>query len=338
MIPLRIRHRRVVIALLVVALTLIGVWTSRSSERLPPAGPVANGPILYARRFVTGTGGIFDEFTSSVYRMTPSGGATQVLLEGDSGTLFYAFAPFRDGQSLLLTRARFRIGTDGVFRLDLAHDTFRKVFSCPGIGCFGTMVPSPDGRRIAVVKGLNVYVMNADGSDLDQLTDCDPPGSRRHPRFSCYIIDGVDWSPDGSRLVFAQQTFRGDGRLFVMNDDGSELHQITECRSRLCFGGARDAFPRWAPNGREIVFEREFNVYAVSPEGTGLRRVTNCPVVHLARKRTCEATSPIWSPDGSLIAFQGMDGIYVMSPDGSGQHQIGSQEAEIKAWMPAEQT
>jgi Tol biopolymer transport system component len=326
--------RRALIALLLVALTGIGVWVTRPADRLPLAEPAANGPILYVRRFITDDTPPFGEFTSAVYRMNPGGEESHLLLDGGTGTLFYAFAPFPDGQSVLLTRAHFRAGTEGVLQLDLAHNTLRKPYSCPGIGCFGTMVPSPDGRRIAVVKGLNVYVMNFNGSDLIQLTRCDPPGTRRHPPDSCYIIDGVDWSPDGSRLVFAQQTFRGFGRLFVMNEDGSDLHQITECQSRLCLGGARDGFPDWAPDGDEIVFHREHNVYAVRPDGTGLRRVTRCPLVHLASKRTCEAEYPIWSPDGSLIAFQGMDGIYLIDPDGGGQRQIGPKGAELRAWMP----
>lgn len=331
---MRSQPRRVFLALLVLALLGIGVWVTRSADRLPPRGPVANGPILYVRTFVTGKGGIFGEFTSTVYRMAPNGDDSHALLGGDTGTFFYAFAPFPDGQALLLTRGRFRIGTDGVFRFDLAENALRKVFSCPGIGCFGTMVPSPDGRRIAVVKGMNVYVMSSDGSDLVQLTHCDPLGTRRHPPDSCYIIDGVAWSPDGSRLVFAQQTFRGVGRLFVMNEDGSDIRQITECQTRLCLGGARDGFPDWAPNGSEILFERGHNVFAIRPEGMGLRRVTHCPSVALASKRTCEAEFPIWSPDGSLIAFQGMDGVYLIDPDGSSQHRLGPLGAELRAWMP----
>jgi hypothetical protein len=344
----RSQSSRVLVGLLVLALLGIVLWTTQSSDSPPVRetvrargarrmGPLANGPILYVRTFVIDRDPPFGHFTSSVYRMTATGEGNHMLLDGGSGTFFYAFAPFPDGESALLTRGQFRVGTDGVFELNPAEGSFHKAFSCPGIGCFGTMVPSPDGREIAVVKGMNVYVMNRDGSDLTQLTHCDPPGTRRHPPDSCYGIDGVAWSPDGSRLVFAQQTFRGVGRLFVMGRDGSDLHQITECESRSCLGGARDAFPSWSPDGSQILFERGFNIYAVSPGGTHLRRVTSCPLVGLAAKRTCEATFPIWSPDGSLIAFQGMDGIYLINPDGSSQQRIGPSEAELRAWMPAPQ-
>src|SRR5215469_8228266 len=53
---------------------------------------------------------------------------------------------------------------------------------------------SPDGRKIAFVSIRNstshIFVMNADGSEVRQLTS--GPGDNIHPM----------WSPDGTRILF----------------------------------------------------------------------------------------------------------------------------------------
>ena len=81
--------------------------------------------------------------------------------------------------------------------------------------------PGPDEERIAFSSDrdgdFDIYVMNVDGTEVEQLTD--DPGRDVEP----------DWSPDGSRIVFASD--RGNDPEFtdiwVMHADGSGKRRLT---------------------------------------------------------------------------------------------------------------
>ena len=78
---------------------------------------------------------------------------------------------------------------------------------------------SPDGSRIAFEsfrdRNHEIYVMNADGSDVIQLTD--NRGFDRSPA----------WSPDGSRIAFDSDR-DGNDEIYVMNADGSGQTNLTK--------------------------------------------------------------------------------------------------------------
>jgi Tol biopolymer transport system component len=71
-----------------------------------------------------------------------------------------------------------------------------------------TPVWSPDGRRIALWDDFAIYVVNADGSGLQRLTQ--------------NAFEGPSWSPDGRKLVFVRSA-----DLWVMNADGSGQRNLT---------------------------------------------------------------------------------------------------------------
>ncbi len=63
----------------------------------------------------------------------------------------------------------------------------------------------------------DVYVMDDDGSNLQQLTDTIVP--ERHPI----------WSPNGRKIVYTAPPAEGQqATLFMMNPDGSHPHRISE--------------------------------------------------------------------------------------------------------------
>ena len=67
---------------------------------------------------------------------------------------------------------------------------------------------SPNGQKIAFdTRELNIFVINPDGSELQQLTYPDPNfrGTSR-----------PDWSPDGRTIAFARNLGGGNTQIWVM--------------------------------------------------------------------------------------------------------------------------
>ena len=176
---------------------------------------------------------------------------------------------------------------------------------------------SPDGSKIAFSStrdrsstGLDIWVMNADGSNQTRLTNAAGQNGR------------ASWSPDGSRIAFANivdvSATEQVGEIMVMNADGSNQTALTS-------DGAFANSPSWSPDGSKIVFQSNRDgtdqLYVMNADGSGITRLTN---------GDWGDQQPAWSPDGSKIAFQSSRDaadpnnvttkdfeIYVMNADGT---------------------
>jgi len=80
------------------------------------------------------------------------------------------------------------------------------------------------------------------------------------------------------------------------------------------FGGTNgfyDTQPTWSADGKQIAFNRNYDIYVTDATGTNPANVTN----------TVNNRDPAWSPDGTRIAFSttrdGHSELYLMNPDGS---------------------
>ena len=85
---------------------------------------------------------------------------------------------------------------------------------------------------------LEIFVMDADGSNLTQITDLG--GASFGPFFH----------PDGERIIFSSNWHNPDGRnfdLFIVSIDSNELERIT-------FNETFDGFPMFSPDGSQLVF------------------------------------------------------------------------------------
>lgn len=133
-----------------------------------------------------------------------------------------------------------------------------------------------------------LYVVNVDGSELQQITFPGPGELDEQP----------SWSPDRTKVVFARQS-GGTLSLWIVSLGDDATTQITT--------GNEDLEPAWSPDGTTIAFrshrDRILGLFSVNPNGTGLTNLT------VASTDDCNATgcsvdvNPAWSPDGQSIAF-----------------------------------
>jgi TolB protein len=143
---------------------------------------------------------------------------------------------------------------------------------------------SPDGRRIAFhsnrdaepsgtppFRGSEIYVMDADGSNVRRLTVTAAGRTTQNPA----------WSRDGQRLAFGStrdsESLSSDWEIYVMDADGTAIRRVTNDRKP-------DGHPRWSPDGRHLVFHSnqdltartaiEVELYVIDADGSNLRRLT----------------------------------------------------------------
>lgn len=173
---------------------------------------------------------------------------------------------------------------------------------------------SPDGNRVAFASGeleasLDLYVVASDGT------------GRRMVWNGELVLSSVDWSPDGSMLVFDQYSER-DGmidvplQIFAIPSDGSlEPVQLTD--------GEPNGKPKWGPDGRILFLSlrdaEEQEIYSMDPDGSDQVNLTN----HPSRDVLAEL-----SPDGSGIVFasdragNGDLDIWIMDANGSNVRRL----------------
>jgi TolB protein len=86
---------------------------------------------------------------------------------------------------------------------------------------------------------LEVFVMNANGSDQTEITQ------NGAANFGPY------WHPSGTKIIFASNMDDSTGRdleLYMVNEDGSGLERIT-------YSDGFDGFPVFSPEGRYLVWD-----------------------------------------------------------------------------------
>ena len=93
-------------------------------------------------------------------------------------------------------------------------------------------------KKLVRPKRLEIWVMNADGTDQHQVTQV---GAANFAPF---------FHPDGKRILFASNVKDPRGPnfdLYLVNEDGSGLEQVTTYEGF-------DGFPMFSPDGKQLVF------------------------------------------------------------------------------------
>lgn len=186
-----------------------------------------------------------------------------------------------------------------------------------------------------------IYVMNADGSGLKNLTN--HPANDTEP----------SWSRNGRKIVFTSNRRIPDAAFFmqdvwIMNADGSHLRRVTTTT-------AADLWPDLSPNGKHILFTRTHEPpplpgvvpqnFVIDVDGTGETNLTNNvgPSCFPPVSEDCSfENQPKWSPNGKKILFNqtfdpGDFDLFVMNPDGSGRTNITNSPGRndfFASWSP----
>jgi len=172
---------------------------------------------------------------------------------------------------------------------------------------------SPDNSKIVFLSWrdttMDIYTMNADGSDVKKLYD-----SGGH--------DGdVHWLNDA--IVFTR-----DSQIWIMDDDGTNARQVTNPPRVGEWGNAvlpfGDYDPKLSPDGTTIVFERmvddktrhgNYNIYTIREDGSQETALTDTGYTQGIAN---------WSHSGDKLVYfvtamgeEGVFDIYVMNADGT---------------------
>ena len=185
---------------------------------------------------------------------------------------------------------------------------------------------SPDGSKIFFFGGsshdgisVNLFVVNADGSGLTQLSH------EGLGFFMAKMVNGAEfhyniaWSPDNNKVAYVTTNREnGTDSIYIMGADSA----VTPTKIADNPGTASTVVT-WSPDSTKIAFVLTDNdgknaIYLANADGTGRTRLTATDIDNFG---------PVWSPDGTKIAFtstrDGAERVYVMDAmDGSGQLKL----------------
>ena len=205
---------------------------------------------------------------------------------------------------------------------------------------------SPDGRMLAAARPAARYLdgelCTYDVTTLVERACADLSGLR-----AGLDIGSVRWSPDGSRLVFAERVFEVmlDGDLWLMDAETGDLTNLDDDHAdgRLLARGPEDtpagAFtlpvsPTFTPDGTAVTYSRSYlwgdwrarNEIATVPVSGGEPQ----PLVAVSAEHMGVAASGMaWSADGRTLYFTSVHpaeldeaGIWAVDGDGTGLRRV----------------
>ncbi|MEO0556720.1 MAG: winged helix-turn-helix domain-containing protein [Bacteroidota bacterium] len=109
----------------------------------------------------------------------------------------------------------------------------------------GSPTWSPDGSEVAFIRygdEPGIFVVPSLGGDARRVFAV-PEGAHAY---------SMDWSPDGTSLVFGFEPAEGTRHIWMLNLETGEAQAVTESGDGL----ESDRAPRFSPDGRQIAFAR----------------------------------------------------------------------------------
>lgn len=311
------RRRRTLLAVaaaivLIVGAAATGLALSRRADGPPPVGPAKTAPSL---AFMAADG--------RVAYLEPKG---TIISTGRAANDF-AVAP--DGRLALVTGAD--ADRMSVHLVDPAGGPDRILPYCRGCGVLNVGW-SHDGTRVAYT------VRTPGGRPFELWIDTLATGAVQRIQMPSFVV-GARWSPDDTRLIVRVEQDSGT-RLAVLDPAGG-----TASLTYLTPADRFDLFSRatWSADGDTVYFtagssrtgdpatdpDAFMDLFAVHPDGTGLRRITNVPVgtrllwVETVGHRMLGAVAVGAGPQ-ELAWVSPSDGSHTLIRDAGGRPVLGS--------------
>jgi Tol biopolymer transport system component len=177
---------------------------------------------------------------------------------------------------------------------------------------------SPDGKRLALVHGGDIWVVSTDKGEPVRIT--------ADPEDESYPV----WSPDGKTIAFVQRqnTAPGDRSLCVVSSMGGGPRKIWD-------GCGKEEFT-WSLDGKEILVDSEGFIHAVPLSGGKSRQLLDLKKEGL-KGDPPSAMGLCWLPGGKKLAFMSSDEeavrIFLVSPNGGGLTELASDDPDEKDWI-----
>lgn len=205
---------------------------------------------------------------------------------------------------------------------------------------------SPDMQWILFESGAQIYKVPfaADSARMDELVQLTSAGRNFSPT----------WSPDGKWIVYDRsvEDETGPGGIWIMKSDGSQKEHVfgggfpdwhpNGLSIAAVFGtsawkrfkvytinnglteildavvDANNLYPKYSPDGNQIIFQSEIQIWLMDSEGNNVRRLSE------------KGVEPSWYPDGKIIYVrfsysdfnQDNGTLWIMDADGSGKKQL----------------
>jgi Tol biopolymer transport system component len=266
---------------------------------------------------------------AALWRVAASGGEPKRLKVGGSDALWPSVS--KKGNRLAYTYGIrdanvWRVAAPGAGGADAAAAGSMRITHSPAYD----MQPafSPDDRKIAWVSShsgsAQIWVCNSDGSQPNQLTHLDGPGTHL-----------PHWSPDGRQIAFAGGG-RGLWHVYVIGAEGGAPRQLTT-------GDFVEILSSWSRDGKWIYFTSnrgaEFAVWKVPAGGGSPVLMARYDAVesldrhfqtgYLRREWTQEAVESL---DGKFVYYNGPENSIWKVPAGGGSPVLVARNA----WVPVE--
>src|ERR687890_278963 len=287
------------------------------SQKAEATFPGKNGRIAFEGDRDTDTG----DSSSEIITVSPDGTGMKQLTSA-SGSGNPTFSP--NGEKIAYA-ANYGAGTRGIYVMNRSGNAKKALTDSNNVPEYGPTW-SPDGTKIAFIRQervstpegqsdwqVDVWVMNADGSEQKKLTD------------DSNDEGAPTWSPDGTKIAFV------DGPdIWTVKPDGSGRHNLTNTPDSY------EEDPDFSPDGKKIAFAskgKKPDIYTMQLDGSELTNVTDSRYVG---EEDC-----VWSPSGTAIAYRKdlpeNPEIFKKNADGSGKSKNVSDDPKYNSspdWGP----